>query len=65
LEPQANGDWKETILYEFPPSEKSGAYPFSGVIFDSAGNLYGATLNGGSVGTSGSGYAGTVFEVTP
>jgi len=37
---------KGTVLYSFTGNE-DGASPVSGVVFDSAGNLYGTTLNGG------------------
>ena len=36
-----------------------GVYPFAGLIFDAAGNLYGTTYEGGTYGY------GTVFELTP
>lgn len=49
--------WVETILHSFTDSD--GAQPFGGLIFDSAGNLYGTTSCGGT------GNAGTVFELTP
>ena len=48
--------WTETILHKFTGND--GAYPSSGLIFDSHGALYGTTSNGGS------GY-GVVFELTP
>jgi uncharacterized repeat protein (TIGR03803 family) len=37
----------ETVLYSFTGGS-DGAYPFAGVIFDSAGNLYGTTAYGGT-----------------
>jgi uncharacterized repeat protein (TIGR03803 family) len=40
--PSAGGDWTENILYSFSPGY-SGYYPFSGVILDSAGDIYGTT----------------------
>jgi uncharacterized repeat protein (TIGR03803 family) len=50
---------KETVLYSFCSQAGcvDGAYPYSGLVQDSAGNLYGTTVNGGANG------AGTVFEV--
>jgi uncharacterized repeat protein (TIGR03803 family) len=54
---------RETVLYSFAGGS-DGCGPYAGVILDSAGNLYGVTLNGGGgVGsTCGDGY-GIVFEV--
>jgi uncharacterized repeat protein (TIGR03803 family) len=54
--------WQEQILFDFDTdgSGASGLQPNGGLIFDSAGNLYGTTFYGGI----GSGY-GTVFELTP
>jgi uncharacterized repeat protein (TIGR03803 family) len=53
-----NGNgWCETVLYSFT-SNPDGAFPFSGLTFDSSGNLYGTTYAGGS-GT------GTVYELSP
>lgn len=48
----------ETVLYNFTGGS-DGAYPLSGVIFDSAGNLYGTTEQGGTAGY------GAVFKLTP
>lgn len=60
LSPQANGSWKETVLYTFPSPDGVGI-PQSGVIFDNAGNLYGVTF----LGTGGIGTQGAVFELSP
>ena len=66
LAPQADGGWTETTLLTFPPSGKRGAFPFSGLIFDSKGNLYGTTAQGGSFWHIGAqAPAGTVFEIAP
>jgi len=40
-------------------SGEDGAVPYAGVIFDGAGNLYGATTSGGAYG------GGTVFQLVP
>ena len=48
------------VLYAFGTNgPNDGAGPNGGMVFDAAGNLYGTTGAGGSVG------AGTVFELTP
>lgn len=52
------GGWSDEILYRFT-NGADGANPSSRLIFDSAGNLYGTTQNGGLYG------AGSVFELTP
>ena len=56
LSPTESG-WTETILHSFTNTD--GNKPYGGLIFDSAGNLYGATSSGGS------GNGGTVFELSP
>jgi uncharacterized repeat protein (TIGR03803 family) len=57
LEPDTSGGWKGTLLHTF--HGHPGAIPFSGVIFDAEGNLYGTTL--GNHNTN----VGTVFEIIP
>jgi len=52
-----NGKWTEKVLHSFNGTD--GGRPWAGVIFDSAGNLYGTTVLGGAIN------AGTVFEITP
>ena len=54
--PPGNG-WIYTDFYEFNGS--TAGYPFSGVIFDSSGNLYGTASEGGQYGE------GIVWEITP
>jgi uncharacterized repeat protein (TIGR03803 family) len=46
----------ETILHAFGPAP-DGAYPYGGLAMDSAGNIYGATGQGGKYG------AGTIFKL--
>jgi uncharacterized repeat protein (TIGR03803 family) len=60
LSPQSDGSWNETTLHSFAGGD-DGANPsdLGGVIFDSAGNLYGTTANGGAFGL------GTAFELSP
>jgi uncharacterized repeat protein (TIGR03803 family) len=54
-----NGRWTETLLHAFNRNGEDGAIPWSGLILDKAGNLYGTTGGGGSSN------AGTVYEITP
>lgn len=53
----ADGSWTETVLYSF--NRADGHYPAGSMIFDTAGNLYGTTGEGGYYDD------GTVFELTP
>jgi uncharacterized repeat protein (TIGR03803 family) len=46
LMPNSNGTWTESVLYQFMGGH-DGAYPSSSLIFDGAGNLFGATAGGG------------------
>ena len=66
--PQQKGDpWTETILYSFPTA-KQGYLPNGDLVFDRAGNLYGATEFGGGKGTTCDPfyqYCGAVFELSP
>jgi len=60
----SNGAWTETILHIFGHGS-DGRFPYGGVIFDNAGNLYGTTQYGGDLGCySGSG-CGIVFQLAP
>jgi uncharacterized repeat protein (TIGR03803 family) len=62
LSPSSGGGWTESVLYSFHGSSDGGA-PKGGLIFDSAGNLYGTTIEGGE---NCSGYGcGVVFELSP
>jgi uncharacterized repeat protein (TIGR03803 family) len=55
LKPTGDGSWTLTVLYSFG----NDASPFAGLIFDTSGNLYGTTRQGGAFG------GGTAFEITP
>ena len=64
---QKGGAWTETVLYSFPTA-KQGYFPSGDLVFDSSGNLYGATIFGGGFGTTCNGfyqYCGAVFELSP
>ena len=58
-----SAEWKERVLYSFQGGVSDGATPAGGVVFDAAGNLYGATTDGG--GECPPAQCGTVFQVTP
>ena len=62
LSPSGGGGWTETVLHSFG-NGSDAAYPAGSLIMDAAGNLYGATMQGGSYCP---GYGcGTVFELSP
>ncbi len=69
LKPQTGGAWEEKILHTFLRNDKDGQEPWSGMIFDAAGNLYGTTSSGGPTaalcpgGDAGTDGCGTVFEL--
>ena len=46
-----DGQWTYTVLYSFKGG-KDGYLPFGDLVFDAAGNLYGATYFGGGKGTT-------------
>ena len=65
---QKGGKWSEKVLYSFPTA-KQGYVPWGDLVFDSAGNLYGATEFGGGYGGTTCDpfyqYCGAVFELSP
>jgi uncharacterized repeat protein (TIGR03803 family) len=59
MKPMATG-WSYRAIYSFAgATNNDGNYPWGGVIFDRKGNLYGATIQGGT------NYSGSVFELKP
>jgi uncharacterized repeat protein (TIGR03803 family) len=59
LTSNGSGGWKAIVLHTFKGGRNDGAYPEGTPVFDSAGNLYGTTHAGGTMG------AGTVWKMTP
>jgi uncharacterized repeat protein (TIGR03803 family) len=57
---QADGRWKETVLYDFKGGA-SGFEPGAGVVRDNAGALYGTTVYGGRPQCD----CGVVFKLSP
>ncbi len=53
---------QETVLYSFA-NTTDGNFPYSGVILDKQGNLYGTTVDGGNLATCGGNGCGEVFEI--
>jgi uncharacterized repeat protein (TIGR03803 family) len=64
LSPQGSG-WSYSVIYSFGAYLKTndGFAPNSPVVFDSAGNMYGTTNEGGGAGCFNG--CGTVFELSP
>jgi len=57
LAPSGRG-YMENVIHNFG-SGTDGTYPYPGVVLDTAGNVYGTTVGGGSGG------AGTVYQLVP
>ena len=55
---KSNGSWTESLPYSFTGGNDGGT-PYSGVILDNSGNLYGTAYYGGADS------AGTVYELSP
>lgn len=55
---RSGSGWTETVLYRSDVLNSAGRNPAAGVILDSAGNVYGTTLYGGS------GNGGAVFQLS-
>jgi uncharacterized repeat protein (TIGR03803 family) len=58
---RSGSKWTETTLYSFFHSFFSAQYPYSGLVFDNSGNLYGSLLFGCGFCFS---YFGEIFELT-
>jgi uncharacterized repeat protein (TIGR03803 family) len=67
LSPDGHGGWSKQVLHYFEGPPADGGNTNAGVAFDTAGNLYGTTCDGGAGGGNGcaSSGAGVVFEITP
>jgi uncharacterized repeat protein (TIGR03803 family) len=61
---RSGAGWTETVLYTFTGGT-DGGNPVGGLVFDSAGNLYGTTTTAGNVSACGGVGCGTVFELSP
>jgi len=58
LAPGSNGKWTESVAYPFPGAP-GASLAYNGMVPDSAGNFYGATVHGGPADD------GTIYEFTP
>ena len=59
LSPDGQGGWTQTVLHSFGSTPNDGQSPGGSLHFDSDGNLYGLTVEGGSFNQ------GTVFQLQP
>lgn len=57
--------YAETVLHSFGSSATDGVQPDAGLMMDSAGNLYGTTIVGGTGNCPDTGGCGTVYKITP
>ncbi len=65
LSPTSSGGWTYKVLHGFSNSSL-GAYVSPSLVRDSAGNLYGTTINGGNLNVDCNGTGcGVVFELSP
>jgi uncharacterized repeat protein (TIGR03803 family) len=63
---QSGGTWTEHVLYTFSGgTDGGGPGPFTNLLLDGAGNLYGAAGEGGDLSCNPPYGCGTVFELTP
>ncbi|MGA2697691.1 MAG: choice-of-anchor tandem repeat GloVer-containing protein [Terriglobales bacterium] len=68
LSPNSDGSWSEAVLYSFCtdyPNCTDGRGPVGGLVFDSLGNLYGTTFQGGNSCSQSPYGCGVVFELSP
>lgn len=63
LTPKASGSWVERAVHNFQNDGTDGYGPAGSLVIDGAGNLYGATQQGGEYAIPSEG--GVVFELTP
>ncbi|HXM19839.1 MAG TPA: choice-of-anchor tandem repeat GloVer-containing protein [Terriglobales bacterium] len=64
---EADGKWRENVLHRFAQFKDDGQIPMAGPVMDSQGNLYGTTIQGGSVRNNGLCLegCGIVYKLTP
>jgi len=60
----SGGVWAYASLHDFTGGS-DGAYPYSDLVFDANGNLYGTASQGGDLSKCGGSGCGVVFEITP
>lgn len=58
LTPGSAGDWTEKVVYRFPGTPDAG-FAYNGMVSDTKGNFYGATVHGGTAND------GAIYAFTP
>jgi uncharacterized repeat protein (TIGR03803 family) len=64
LSPTASGTWKETVIHSFTGGW-DGSNPISGLLLDTAGDLYGTAFEGGMVASDCEYGCGVVYRLSP
>lgn len=62
LSPKAGGVWSAKVIHSFSGFPTDGQSPAASLVLDSAGNVYGTTVLGGTISQF---QSGTVFELSP
>ena len=62
---EVNGQWREKVLHSFQNNRSDGILPYSSLVIDATGNLYGTTYGGGTHHSCGAEGCGTVFVLVP
>jgi uncharacterized repeat protein (TIGR03803 family) len=65
LKHNPDGTWQHLLLHSFPSFPGDGEVVYAGLVFDGAGNLYGATNSGGGHLCGQTSNCGTVFKLSP
>ncbi len=65
LTPNRDGTWSKSTLYSFQGGANDGISPYTEVLFDQAGKMYGTTEFGAGTGCELNNGCGIVFELTP
>jgi uncharacterized repeat protein (TIGR03803 family) len=67
MEAVGDGKWTYHVLHRFAAFNNDGQLPYSGVVVDAAGNVYGTTIEGGSTRNNNvcREGCGTVYKLTP
>lgn len=58
LKRESDGTWEHSVLHNFPAFQGDGFHLLDGLVLDKLGDLYGATIQGGSTG------CGMLFKLT-